>query len=109
MTSLPLNAALGLCMILTLCFCTVDVESVMASPVGMAGYPFIQIFYDATGSLGATTMMVILPLISLTGSVIAEVATASRQLWSFARDGGVPFSSTVAKVGVAPRSARDPV
>jgi amino acid transporter len=103
MSSLPLNAALDLCMILTLCFCTVDVESVMASPVAMAGHPFIQIFCNATGSLGATTVTVVLPILSLTGSVIAEIATASRQLWSFARDGGVPFSTTIAKVGISPQ------
>jgi amino acid transporter len=101
MMSLPLNATLGLVMILTLCFCTTDVDNVLLSPVGMAGYPFIQIFYNATQSLAATTVMVVIPLISLTGSVIAEIATASRQLWSFARDGGVPFSSYIAQVSIA--------
>jgi len=96
--SLPLNAALGLVMILTLCFSAVDADEVLSSPVGLAGYPFIQMIHDATQNLAATTAMVALPLISLTGSVIAEIATASRQLWSFARDGGVPFSAWTAKV-----------
>ncbi|KAF2264314.1 amino acid transporter [Lojkania enalia] len=96
--SLPLNASLGFLMIITLCFCTADVDAVLSSPGGMAGFPFVQIFYDATGSLAATTIMVLLPLISLVGSVIAEIATASRQIWSFARDGGVPFSRQVASV-----------
>jgi amino acid transporter len=98
MMSLPLNATLGFIMILTLCFCTVDVDGVLSSPVGLTGYPFIQIFYNATHSLTATTVMVVIPMVSLTGSVIAEIATASRQLWSFARDGGVPFSSHIASV-----------
>jgi amino acid transporter len=98
LTSLPLNASLGFIMIVTLCFCTVDVDAVLSSPVGMAGYPYIQIFYNTTQSLGATTIMVVIPLISLVGSVIAEIATGSRQLWSFARDGGVPFSGRVAQV-----------
>ena len=100
MASLPVNATLGLIMLLTLCFCTTDTERVMASDVGLAGYPFIQIVYDATGSLGATTFLVVLPIISLTGSVVAEIATASRQLWSFARDGGVPFSGFIAHVSL---------
>jgi amino acid transporter len=96
MTALPLNAGLGFLMIITLSFCTMD--NVLESPVGLAGYPFLQTFYDATGSFAATSVLTVLPLISLTGSVIAEIATASRQLWSFARDGGVPFSIYVAKV-----------
>ena len=94
----PLNATFSLFMILTLCFCTVDTDQVLSSAVGMAGYPFIQIIHNATGSLAATTVMAAIPLVSLTGCLIAEVATASRQLWSFARDGGVPFSPWVAKV-----------
>lgn len=98
MTSLPLNAVLGLLMIITLSFSTPNIDEILASPVGMAGYPFLQIFNNATGSLAATTVLTVIPLISLTGSVIAETATASRQLWAFARDGGVPFSSHVAKV-----------
>lgn len=85
-------------MILTLCFCTVDVDTVLSSPIGLAGFPFIQIFYDATQNLGATTVMVVIPLVSLVGSVTAETATASRQLWAFARDGGVPFAAEVARV-----------
>ena len=100
MSALPLNASLGFLMIVTLSFCTVDVDGITMSPVGMIGYPFIQIFQNATGSFAATTVMTVVPLISLTGSVIAEVATASRQLWAFARDGGVPGSSYVAKVRV---------
>lgn len=85
-------------MIITLCFCAVDVDGIVASPVGVVGSPFLQIFQNATGNLAATTVMAIVPLISLIGSVIAEVATASRQLWSFARDGGVPFSSYISQV-----------
>lgn len=98
MTSLPMNAGIGFLTVITLCFCTYDVEGILSSPVGAIGYPFIQIFQNATGNLAATTILVILPLISLTGSVIAEVATASRQLWSFARDGGVPFSTFISRV-----------
>ncbi|KAH2707903.1 hypothetical protein KXW03_009149 [Aspergillus fumigatus] len=37
-------------------------------------------------------------VITLTASTITEVATASRQLWSFARDQGLPFSSFFAYV-----------
>ena len=33
-------------------------------------------------------------------SAIGQLATASRMLWAFAREDGVPFSRWVAKVGV---------
>jgi hypothetical protein len=47
-------------------------------------------------------MLIIVPL---TGSVIACVATASRQTWAFARDNGVPFSATVSRVSAPLRHA----
>lgn len=87
-------------MIVTLCFCMGNPDDILESPVGLAGYPFIQIFFNATNSLAGTTIMVVIVLVALTGSVVAEIATASRQLWSFARDNGVPFSATVAKVSL---------
>lgn len=40
-------------------------------------------------SAGASILTVIL-ILTLTSSAIAEIATASRQLWSFARDRGMP-------------------
>ena len=37
-------------------------------------------------------------VIALVCAVIAEIATASRQIWSFARDKGLPFSPFLSKV-----------
>lgn len=42
--------------------------------------------------------MVAIIIIALVCAVIAEIATASRQVWSFARDGGLPFSPFLSKV-----------
>ncbi|PGH00160.1 hypothetical protein AJ80_09213 [Polytolypa hystricis UAMH7299] len=95
MSAVGVNAILGLTMLLTLCFTLGDAESILASPTG---YPFIQVFFNATKSLQATNAMVSILVITLTASAISEVATASRQLWSFARDGGLPFSSFLAHV-----------
>ena len=50
--------------------------------------------------------MSLLLMLPLTGSVIACVATASRQIWAFARDNGVPFSATVRHVRCSSLSAR---
>jgi len=89
MTSVTVNAVLGFIMLVTLCFTLGDVNNILTSATG---YPFIQIFYNTTGSYAATNALTSILVLTLTASTITEVATASRQLWSFARDQGVPFS-----------------
>ena len=39
-------------------------------------------------------------IITLVCAVIAEIATASRQIWSFARDKGLPFSDFLSAVSL---------
>ncbi|KAJ5710387.1 hypothetical protein N7488_004543 [Penicillium malachiteum] len=95
MSSVAVNGVLGFIMLVTLCFTLGEVDSVLETPTG---FPFIQIFYNTTGSLPATNAMTAVLVITLTASTITEVATASRQLWSFARDEGIPFSSFFAYV-----------
>jgi amino acid transporter len=95
MTAIGVNFILGLVMVITLCFTLGDVDSILATPTG---YPFIQIFYDTTKSLAGTDVLVTILIVTLTASTISEVATASRQLWSFARDGGLPFAGVLSYV-----------
>lgn len=95
MWSVGLNAVMGFIMAVTLIFTLGDVESVLATKTG---YPFIQVFYNATQSLAATNVMTTIIIICLTSCCISEVATASRQVWSFARDNGLPFSSFLSQV-----------
>ena len=69
--------------------CTIgDFEAVLTTPTGV---PFIQVFYNATGSKGGATAMTMLLVLSSVAATITNIATASRQLRSFARDGGVQF------------------
>jgi amino acid transporter len=89
------NAILGFVMAVTLSFTLGDVESILSSPTG---YPFIQLFYNTTGSLAGASVLVVIVILTLLSAAIAEVATASRQLWSFARDGGVPCSAWVGRI-----------
>ena len=96
MASVAVNGVLGFIMLVTLCFTLGEVDKVLDTPTA---YPFIQIFYNTTGSLAATNAMTAVLIVTLTASTITEVATASRQLWSFARDEGIPFSSFFAYVG----------
>ncbi|OQO11771.1 hypothetical protein B0A48_03498 [Cryoendolithus antarcticus] len=95
MWSTYLNIGMGFLMIITLIFTMGDQDEILASPTG---WPFIQVFYNTTRSVAGTDIMCLLLIFPLTGSVIACVATASRQIWAFARDGGVPFSATVRHV-----------
>ena len=90
-----MNGTLGFLMVITICFTINDVQTVLATPTG---YPFIQVFFDTTKSYTATNVMTAIIIVVLTSSVISLIATSSRQLWSFARDGGLPFSSFVATV-----------
>ncbi|KAK1079465.1 hypothetical protein LTR48_008108, partial [Friedmanniomyces endolithicus] len=79
----------------TYIFCIGDLDSVMNTAYGQ---PFIQVFFNATQSNAGTTVMVVIIIVMLTSAAIGEVATASRQLWSFARDEGLPGSTWLSKV-----------
>lgn len=89
------NALLGFIMAITLSFTLGDRDSILES---LTGYPFIQLFYNVTGSLAGASVLTVIVILTLVSAAIAEVATASRQLWSFARDGGVPCSSWVGRI-----------
>lgn len=95
MSAFVFNAILGFVMAITLSFTLGDVESILASPTG---FPFIQLFYNTTGSLAGASVLTVIVILTLLSAAIAEVATASRQLWSFARDGGVPCSNWVGRI-----------
>jgi choline transport protein len=95
------NGTLGFVMIITLCFCLGDVNVVLNSPVGIMGYPFIEVFNQGVQSTaGATVMTSIVIVLALFGC-ITNIATASRQLFAFARDKGVPFSEFFAYVSLS--------
>ncbi|KAK2877814.1 hypothetical protein FQN49_001171 [Arthroderma sp. PD_2] len=91
------NGSLGIIMVITFCYTIGDLESVLATPTG---YPFIQVFYNATMSkAGATAMTAIMTSLSIFCGM-TNMATASRQLFAFARDKGVPFSRHFQKVPI---------
>lgn len=95
MGSVVINATLAFLMSVTLIFTLGDLDSVLAT---VTGYPFIQVIYNATQSYAGTNVMVAIVIVMLTACAISEVAAASRQIWSFARDRGLPFSSWLSEV-----------
>jgi amino acid transporter len=85
--SVLINGALGFSMLIAVLFCLGDLDAALATPTG---YPYMEIFRQATNSLaGALGMTSILLIIGIC-SVIGMLAATSRQFWSFARDRAVP-------------------
>ncbi|KXL48511.1 hypothetical protein M433DRAFT_76050 [Acidomyces richmondensis BFW] len=95
MWSIVINGAFGWIMVITFAFTAGNPLDIVDSNTG---FPVIQGFYNATGSKVGTSVMVGIMIINTTSSVISTLATVSRQLWSFGRDRGLPFSSFLAHV-----------
>lgn len=97
MSAIFINGAAGWIMIITFSFCvsTMDLTQVLASPTG---YPFIQVLYNVTGSAGGASALVMFPVLFGFAGILTMVATSSRQLYAFARDDALPFSSWLAQV-----------
>lgn len=103
MWSLVINGTLAFLMGVTLIFTLGDVDSVLST---VTYNPFIQVFYNATQSYAGTNTMVAIVIILLVACCISEVATASRQIWAFARDGGLPGSGWLSRVSKRPISVQ---
>jgi amino acid transporter len=86
------NGTLGFIMVITLCFCLGNINEIMNSPIGSMGYPFIEVFHQGVQSVAGATVMTSILIIMSVFCCITNIATASRQLFAFARDKGVPFS-----------------
>lgn len=95
MGSLAVNATLSFLVIVTICYCLGDAETVLGSTTG---YPFIEMIYQGTGSVAGTTVMVTIVTIMLAACGVSEVAAASRQVWAFARDKGLPAHVWLSRV-----------
>jgi choline transport protein len=90
-----INGSLGFVMLVTFCFCLGNLDAALSTPTG---YPFIQVFYAVTGSHAGTSIMTCILVILAICGCICNVATASRQMWAFSRDRGLPFSGWLSKV-----------
>ena len=114
LVSVALNGSLGFSMIIATLFCVGDVQSALNSDTG---FPFIQIFTNATGSRLGGTLMVgklvhsvnhtfLLTSMKQSSVVVcttmfAEIgylAGSSRMAWAFARERGLPGSRILSKV-----------
>lgn len=95
---LIMNGAIGLGAVIALLFCIGDPNVILKTSFT---YPFIEIFKQTTKSVGGTAVMVALILLVGLSLDIGIMAAASRMLWSFARDRGVPGWRFISKVPVS--------
>ncbi|CZT04966.1 related to GABA transport protein [Rhynchosporium agropyri] len=95
MFSLLLNGVLGFAMLIAILFCLGSINDALATPTG---FPFIEIFHQATNSKSGATVMTAIVMLLMAAASIGVMATASRMLWAFARDNGVPFSKHIGRV-----------
>ena len=72
-----------------------DLTKVLNTPIGA---PFIQVLFDVTHSKAGTSAMASIVIVEMISACISEGACASRQMWSFARDHGLPGSNWLSKV-----------
>lgn len=92
-----INGALGFSMVIALMFCTGDVDAAVEA-ADKVFYPFIQIFEDSVKSTPGACIMVGVILTMAITSCISTYASASRMMWSFARDKGLPFDTYLVRV-----------
>lgn len=88
--SVVVNGILGLAYCIMLLFCTGPLEELLSTPTG---FPFMQIFLNATKShAGATILSIVITLIAIAATA-AGITSTSRTFWAFARDKATPFST----------------
>lgn len=93
--SIGLNGMMGFSMLIAILFCVGDIDNALASPTG---FPFIEIFHQAVHSNGGATVMSAVVLSLMIFATIAVLAAASRMMWAFARDNGLPGSRFISRV-----------
>lgn len=95
--SIVINGSLGFGMLLAIIFCLGDPQAALEAQTTI-GFPFIEVFWSATQSLGGATGMTSIVIALAFSCTIGFMATASRIIWSFARDRGLPFSKVLCHI-----------
>ncbi|KAH7144405.1 amino acid permease [Dactylonectria estremocensis] len=93
--SVVVNGVIGFIYVIVLLYCSSSLEALLTTPTG---FPFMQIFLDATQSRAGATVMSLMIVLIATAATVAGVASTSRTLWAFARDKATPFDKTLSHV-----------
>ncbi|KAH8664393.1 amino acid/polyamine transporter I [Xylariales sp. PMI_506] len=89
------NGVIGLAYCIILLFSTGSLEELLETPTG---FPFMQIFLDATNSNAGAILLSLAITITAIAATVAGIASTSRTLWAFARDSATPFHRHISKV-----------
>ncbi|KAM3434969.1 hypothetical protein MY4824_005122 [Beauveria thailandica] len=95
MWSINLNGLMGWLTAITFCYCIGDLDKVLETKTG---YPFIQVIFNVTKSYPATNFLTSIVLLMATFSCVTIMASASRQMFAFGRDKGLPGSAWLSRV-----------
>ncbi|KAJ4299251.1 hypothetical protein N0V90_004495 [Kalmusia sp. IMI 367209] len=93
--SVIINGLTGFAMLIAILYCIGDIEAALKTPTG---YPFIEILTQGTTSIAGGTALSAFLVTMFFLATVGVVASASRQLWAFARDNAVPNASIIAYV-----------
>ncbi|KAK6223612.1 amino acid permease [Colletotrichum tabaci] len=93
--SVAVNGLMGLVYGTVLLFSTGPLDALLATPTG---FPFMQIFTDATRSLPAATLLSLLIVLTAVAATVAGITSTSRTLWAFARDRATPYDRHLSRV-----------
>ncbi|CAG8981811.1 hypothetical protein HYALB_00004754 [Hymenoscyphus albidus] len=89
------NGVLGFSMMMAVLF---SIPDFVAATEATTGFAFINVFVTALGSTSAATALIIVVTAINIFSVSGVIATASRTLWAFSRENGLPFSNLLVKI-----------
>jgi choline transport protein len=89
------NYVLGFLMTIAFIAVLGNLQEVLATPTLL---PYVQVIWNATLSRAATMTMVAFIIFFFIFCAVNQNTTSSRQLYAFARDGGLPFSAWVSYV-----------
>ncbi|KAI1762688.1 amino acid transporter [Hypoxylon sp. FL1150] len=92
-----INGTLAFAMTIALMFCLTDIDAAVTAAETMF-YPFLEVFRSGVNSTAGAVVMASVVLILATASSVGVYASASRMIWSFARDNGLPFSRHLSKL-----------
>ena len=95
LASMLINGFAGFGMTLAVLFCSGSLEQLLETKFP---FPFMIILYNATTSLAATSVMSSVIIILGGCATVGVLASASRVIWSFARDRGIPGWKILSKV-----------
>ena len=97
MWTITINGTLGFAALIAMLFCLSDLEAALEASETMF-YPFLEVFYAGVKSRGGAVAMALVILTLAIASSVGIYASASRMIWSFSRDKGIPFSKHVSKL-----------